>query len=148
MSPFGFLPFTAETLQYFRAAPGRTATDYRLFQTERSGSWFLPCKQRITNTSQPHKGVVRIKTRVCKALTSYSPGSHREGHKQTNPQMWMLSQGQGWAHSAATQEGRVLPKRQKKKSFLGTLERLSNNMSLAWKHWQIVIPLDSLEIKM
>lgn len=29
--------------------------------------------------------------------------------------MWMLSQGQGWAHSAATQEGSVLPKRQKKK---------------------------------
>lgn len=103
------------------AAPDRTAIAYMLSQPKTSGSRFLPCKTRMTNTSRPHKGVARLNTHVCKALTSYSPGSHRKAHKQTNLQIGALNQGEGWACAATACEGRVQPTRGKeKKPFLGT----------------------------
>lgn len=108
-------------LQYFGAAPGRTAIAYGLSQPKTSGSLFLPYKTRMTNTSRPHKGVGRLNVRVCEALTSNSPGSHREAHKQTNPQMWEPSRGEGWACAATVGEGRVQPQRRKeKRPFPGT----------------------------
>lgn len=81
MSPYGSLSSSPETLQYFGTASGRMAFACGLPQIKTSGSQFLPCKTRMTNTSQPHKGVTRLNMQVCKTHSSYSPGSHRKAHK-------------------------------------------------------------------
>lgn len=58
MSPCGFLS-SPRTPHYFGVTPGGTAIACELSQTKTSGSQFLSYKTRMTNTSQPHKGVER-----------------------------------------------------------------------------------------
>jgi len=87
---------------------------WALSQTKTSGSWFLPCRMRLTNTSRPPEGVARLSTHVCETLASYAPGSHREAHEQADLQMRELSWGEGWACGAATCKGRLQPKKWKK----------------------------------